>query len=581
MSKNSSYMEASDIITYIGVPLAVLGVTPILYNTITTLATLSKVRRLLRKSRLAGITRGDVINHVIECELARFSIAPLDRDDNAEEYWNIYEHPSLVPGGSWTILNWKMHAIGMKTQRIEYTDQLRQPQAEIGFEELIGYLLDLGAVPSASGFRMLRTSGLWIPVGTPLLLSPDGHEAVLTIAPLDDSDGMLSLAIRWGRHWKVRDKDALPPYWIRIALLTPQYNYDVSETEQIAKATKEGEIIVASDETEERKNLDASSYHGHEQEGFEATFEETSLASSKSMSTMKDLKKATIRCHITANGIVSALKETSSGLQALSITHLLQQSSGCSEGDYFSSVCTAVSSINHTVLWSYHIPSAIIAFSKGPLIPCGVLVLLDIVPISETPEWYTTYNDAPAESDRQFKRMRETMAATQQEAAMTPAQRAVASRERFSRQHQNFVDDMKEKQRREAQRRETRVVEALQSPHWKAKLVGDHALTWLKANNIVDKEDDITHAVEIVLSRFLTDAAYARGVADILDAWKGWVEGGGICRSDYMMLQEKKEAFAWAALVVAAICESAEIVHGSLAMDLQESIAVWKKVRLG
>jgi hypothetical protein len=52
--------SAPDIITYIGVPLAVLGVLPIIYNTISTLATLAKVRRMLRRSRLVGITRGDV-----------------------------------------------------------------------------------------------------------------------------------------------------------------------------------------------------------------------------------------------------------------------------------------------------------------------------------------------------------------------------------------------------------------------------------------------------------------------------------------------------------------------------------------
>jgi len=116
--------SAADIITYIGVPLAVLGVMPILYNTGRTLITLSNVKRLLRKSRLAGITRGDVVNHVIEVELPRFSIAPVHREHQADEYWHIYEHPSLVPGGSWTIFNWKMHTVGIRTQRIEYSDQV-------------------------------------------------------------------------------------------------------------------------------------------------------------------------------------------------------------------------------------------------------------------------------------------------------------------------------------------------------------------------------------------------------------------------------------------------------------------------
>lgn len=60
--------SATDVITYIGVPLAVLGVAPIIYNTISTIATVMKVKRMLRRGRLAGIIRGDVINHVIEVE---------------------------------------------------------------------------------------------------------------------------------------------------------------------------------------------------------------------------------------------------------------------------------------------------------------------------------------------------------------------------------------------------------------------------------------------------------------------------------------------------------------------------------
>jgi len=146
-------LSGPDIITYIGVPMAVLGTLPIVYNTITTLATLAKVRRILRHGRLAGITRGDVINHVIEVELPRYTIAPLHRQEEHQDYWRLCDYPSGIPGGSWTVFNWKSHVIGLKTQRIDYSDQLRQPQAEIGFEELISFLLDLGAVPDAAGFR--------------------------------------------------------------------------------------------------------------------------------------------------------------------------------------------------------------------------------------------------------------------------------------------------------------------------------------------------------------------------------------------------------------------------------------------
>jgi hypothetical protein len=137
---------ASDIITYIGVPLAVLGVLPILYNTVVTLAALSRIKRMLRHSKLTALTRSDVVNRVIEVELPRYAVTPWDRFEPAQRdrYWTLSRHPSSIPGGSWTTFNWKRNAIGVKTQRVEYADQLRQPQVEVAFDELVSYLLDLG-----------------------------------------------------------------------------------------------------------------------------------------------------------------------------------------------------------------------------------------------------------------------------------------------------------------------------------------------------------------------------------------------------------------------------------------------------
>lgn len=587
MSNNYS---PSDIITYIGVPLAVLGVAPILYNTVTTLATLSKVRSLLRKSHLAGITRGDVVNHVIECELARFSIAPLDRVDNIEEYWNVYEHPSLVPGGTWTVFNWKMHAIGIKTQRIEYTDQLRQPQAEINFEELISYLLDLGAVPNAVGFQMLRTSGLWVPVGTPLLLSPDQHEAVLTIAPLDDSDGMLSLAVRWPRKWIMRDRTSLPPYWIQVNVPRDESRTIQEETtpseDQISVAT-EPLIDQKSNSTDTQVDDDIERQDVRDPKSREAAPENAKFEGINDLGLANTYSRPisnvrNIRCHITTNGIVSALIEGRSILEPLSIAHLRPFSSvPFGAGTYFSSLCTAVSTANHAVLWSYHIPPAILTFSRSQLIPCGVLVLLGIVPILSTPEWYTNYDDSSVDRDLDFKRMRENMAATQRESRMTPEQRAIASRERFSRQHQDFVDDMKNKRRLEGQRAEARIVEALQSPQWRAELLGEHTLAWLKEQNHVAQESTLSDVAEVLLFRMLTEPTFAEELGETLDAWKGWVGGGGIRKADYLMLKERLAVFAFASLALVVISESLVILDGSLTTDLQESIAIWKKVRLG
>ncbi|KFY10087.1 hypothetical protein V492_05208 [Pseudogymnoascus sp. VKM F-4246] len=572
MSENSS---ASDIITYVGVPLAVLGVAPILYNTVITLATLSKVRRLLRKSRLVGITRGDVVNHVIECELARFSIAPLDRQYDTEEYWNVYEHPSLVPGGSWTIFNWKMHAIGIKTQRIEYADQLRQPQAEISFEDLLSYLLDLGAVPNAAGFQMLRTSGLWVPVGTPLMLSPDGHEPVLTIAPLDDSDGMLSLAVKWSRRWIVRGKSSLPPYWIQVKALRgrviPVQDGEGSLSEDGLSTATKSPAYEADPELPQPipENLISE----------DANDLDTAISYSKGPPSTD-----VIRCHIISSGIVSALREEALEFQPVSITHLRPSSSGLptSAGIYFSCISTALSTTNNTVLWSYHIPPPFLSFSRSHIIPCGILVLLGMVPITSTPEWYTDHGDPGAEDrELQTRRMRDTMTAMQRESSMSPDQRSIAVKERQYKQHQDFVDDNNRRRRLAVQHEETRMLEALQSPQWKAQLVGEHILRWLKEQNHVSVKSELKEVMEVVLHRMLTEPVFANDLAQVLDEWRRWVEGGGIRKADYLMLKERLVVFAFASLALAMVCGSVEPIDGSLSRDLQESIGIWKKVRLG
>ncbi len=161
---SDSGTSATDIITYIGVPLAVLGVLPILYNTVVTLVNVSRIKRMLRHSRLTALTRSDVVNRVIEIELPRYAVTPWDRFQHRREYWSLARHPSAIPGGSWTTFNWRTNAIGIKTQRVEYADQLRQPQVEVAFTELVCYLLDLGAVPDPHGWKLLRSHR---PMGPP------------------------------------------------------------------------------------------------------------------------------------------------------------------------------------------------------------------------------------------------------------------------------------------------------------------------------------------------------------------------------------------------------------------------------
>jgi hypothetical protein len=552
--------SATDVITYIGVPLAVLGVLPILYNTALTLATLAKVRRMLKKGRLEAITRGDVINHVIEIDLPRYTIAPLHREEPQKKYWSLHDHPSPIPGGSWTIFNWKKNRIGQKTQRIDYSDQLRQPQAEVAFEELIGFLMDLGAVPDEAGFRMLRGSGLWIPVGTALLRAPDRIEPVLTIAPLDDSDGNLSLAVRWSSNWGMRNPSSLPPYWVLIKGEFP--------------------LKVASKHETLEENLLGSKV------------ETTTVAESEKSSTPKTSKYTpvpeetppAIRCQIGVNGLTTAIPNDFDAqmFDQLDIGHLkVGETISNTTGVWFASAITAFGTSSQTVLWNYKIPSEMLSFAKKDTIPCGILVLLDVVEESVTPEWATKYNDEEEAKAAAQRRLKETTRAFLRENQLPPDQKAAAVRERRMKEHEEFVDGINAKARRDAQRAEQRMVEAIQSPKWDSKLVSEHMLIWLKKHDHMRDEYDLKRAVEVLLWKMVNDPVFAIGLGSILDEWKAFVENGGMRRADYMALKEKQVMFAYASLLVAAIEDSLTAAHGTLAMDLQECIRIWKKVRLG
>ena len=550
-------VSGTDVITYIGVPLAVLGVLPIIYNTIITIATLAKVRRILRHGRLAGITRGDVINHVIEVELPRYTIAPLNREEQCKEYWGLCDYPSRIPGGSWTILNWRSNVIGLKTQRIDYSDQLRQPQAEIGFEELVSYLLDLGAVPDSTGFRMLRASGLWVPTGTPLLLSPDRNEPVLTIAPLDDSDGKLSLAVRWSSNWGMRDPSSLPPYWVLIK----------------GTATKRPSIR---DDHEEKKQQE-------EANGPTAADIKRPSSMSKYLPVNEEAPPAT-RCQIGINGLITAIPDDfdSQMFDHLDISHLEVDETGSnSAGIWFASAITAFSTSSQTILWNYKIPSEILSFAKKDTIPCGILVLLDIVEESATPEWATKYNDEDEKREAQFRKMREQSRAMLKENSLPPDQKAAAIRERQLKSQEDWVEGLNATRRMEAQRAETRMVEAIQSPKWNNKLVAEHSLAWLKKGGHVDESHELKRATETLLWTMVNESQMSADLAKMLDGWKASVDNGGIRKADYMVLKENQVMFAYGSLLLAVIEDSVTAAHGSLAMDLQECIRIWKKVRLG
>src|ERR1700761_8166806 len=207
-------VSASDVITYAGVPLAVVGVLPSLYTFFKSFVTVREIRRILFHNGVGAITRGSLLSGIVEVEIPRKSIAPLERDDPL--YFGLAERASQLRGGSWSALCWRELIIGSKSYRLQYHDELAQPQAEAELEALVAFLLDRGAIPDPQGFADLRNNGLWTPAGTKLLVSPDKMHAVLSIAGSEDSEGMLSLRLDWRPEWSIRGPQDLPPYWMRL-----------------------------------------------------------------------------------------------------------------------------------------------------------------------------------------------------------------------------------------------------------------------------------------------------------------------------------------------------------------------------
>lgn len=141
----------------------------------------------------------------------------------------------------------------------------------------------------------------------------------------------------------------------------------------------------------------------------------------------------------------------------------------------------------------------------------------------------------------------------------------------------------------ENQRRETRILEALQSPKWNTKLVAEHNLSWLRQKQQratavgvnVNESLALRDIVGTLLHRMVLDGEFASSICRILDLWKAWADNGGMRRSDFETLQEKQELFALASLLVALVRDTATAHEGTLSLDLQECLRMWKIVRLG
>lgn len=218
--------SATDIITYIGVPLAVLGVTPIFYTFLSALYTRLKLGRMLRKNGIECPIRARLMTGAVEVDLPVYHLDVLFRDEPS--YWLPSTSVIRLDGASWTCHNFHKSIYERNTVRVQRSDKVILPAAEISFKSLLDYLLDRGYTPNEEGFRALQTRRQQTSEGTVLMNTKSG--ASLLFAKPGYRHGSITLEFSEQSSLTSHllpsycdSTNSLPPFHLTGPLLEGQY----------------------------------------------------------------------------------------------------------------------------------------------------------------------------------------------------------------------------------------------------------------------------------------------------------------------------------------------------------------------
>ncbi|KAL9601593.1 MAG: hypothetical protein Q9219_002427 [cf. Caloplaca sp. 3 TL-2023] len=576
--------NASDIITYIGVPLAVIGVLPIFYTFINSFFTLRNIKRSLRRCGLEATTRGSYMGGVIEVSLPRFSITPLDRTE--DEYWTEATKQSTLKGGSWTILNWNQLITNHALQRVQYSSDLKIPQAEIDLEELFEFLLDRGAMPDPKGIHMLRVSGLWTPTGTCLMFSPDTAQTVLRISSPDESDGILSLALQWKPEWNRRDHSSLPPGWMRLKSPLPEVN-------KLEKPSDSDKQMDAHPVEDAEKGIG-------EHDRKESLHAQPELPSYTPLPDSLRFQLSSFPAHPYVR-IRSPIFEYNH--LPLDRAPVPFESLSTGATSWLAPLCLVLGLSNPYPSTFLAIPSFLHAISLSSSIPCGVLVIANLLSPDDAPDWETTYppDEDLLEAHEQFIARQQAMA---RERILPEEQRVKAHTLRRMEELSAMNAQAAKKSRERKEREDRREREALVSQKMGIDLVMNAALRALQGNGDVAIKEEIhaqddeqsLNACQLAVEHLLVgiyratsgidfkNNGWALDACRMLERWRDWAARGGLNRDDLQAITADPKAFCWAAVAVGLItkvCEKEKADGGGLLGDVRECLRVWKKVRLG
>ena len=595
--------SATDIITYIGVPLAVLGVLPILYTFALAILTKTRIRSALIHHGHKPTTssrphdgfsiRSSPMSSLLEIELPRYTIAPLDR--HSEEYWKIRDAgymtsndkrqllsraestlsmieegkvQGFLKGGSWRTFNWRRLVVGRKLHRIQYEDELREPPAEIDFSELVNFLLDWGAIPDSVGWEKLRSGGLWTPAGTILLRKPiDGgvdvkriSDWVLRTSVPDDSDGVLTLSVRWRQDYDEegpeRSVASMAPGWGRIS--EPKLSPD-SSSEDSDTATKTMQLSI--------KNAKSENKHCQGVDGFRFRVEDNRIT------------KLFWEQDLVETGAMSMIFDSHDQVFA---------------SQWFSSALASLLTLHdqQAALWGFEMTENITTFALRSSVPCGVMVILDLLDAKDAPEWsseigkvFNGFNSVSINNPASefHNRTMARIAAEKMEATMPPDQARVHKSNRQAAERRAMSDEMTRNHYAKLEQEERRIKEAIASPRMTHKSVADACLAWLKTREIVEQDWTVEKVCQAAVYLLVVDQSTDGPCAHILKImreWFDWSHAGGMKRNQIDLLRSKKTEFCYVACLVAVVGEAAALPKKAGA-DLVECVKAWKKVRIG
>ncbi|KAF3386628.1 hypothetical protein F1880_000108 [Penicillium rolfsii] len=585
--------SATDIITYIGVPLAVLGVLPILYSSSRALWTQRSIRSILKRHGLleSAFTRVSLIGGIVEVELPRCTVSPLDRESDAD-YWKLNTLHVPLKGGGWSIFHWNRLVTGKVLCRCQFKDELTIPQADIDFEDLVAFLLDRGAVPDAHGWHILRTVGLWAPPGTVVLRPPQGMSgAVLAVAPPDDSDGVLSLQVNWKSQWDLRNSNSLPPFWMRLE--EPRLGQTDGDEEIVSKS-----IPGARNPTRPETAQTGQSKPLSRQNTLvaETITESPGDSSADSSANSNSSKPVSLLAEIERLKALTTNPETDSVRFKIDQEHVMRvlfESKGSTTGEqrdlsrfgdtfdlWFACTASALTHDGYSGIWNFAIPSNISKFTRQKSVPCGVMVVLGLLSEDNVPPWASP-PPPPGESQVDIQaRMQEDNLARRLESAMPPAQAAEARQIRMLRESQRFHTNHIKRMHAHEEYQERRLVEAIQSPRLDNLVIAQANLTYLISEEIVPCGYTLNDLAQTVLYLMILDEDLAKLIADILERWMLWCQFGGMQKVQLTFLMENKLAFCYASALVAVV-QRANSGNGNLSSDMLDCMRAWKRVRLG